>query len=65
MQTGKVVGRKQGINEEAKGVANTNPLLYTRTYDAEFPDGEVNKYSTGVVVENMLCSATWKGTILY
>ena len=61
MQKGKVVGRKQGINEEAKGVANTNPLLYTRTYDAEFPDGEVNKYSTGVVVENMFVQCDMEG----
>jgi hypothetical protein len=39
--TGKVVGRKRGIDGEMKGVANTNPILDTRTYDVEFPNGEV------------------------
>ena len=33
IQTGKVVERKRGLDGEVKGVANTNPILDTRTYD--------------------------------
>ena len=53
MQTGKVMGLKQGLYGEAKGAANTNPIIDTRTYDIEFPNGEITKYSANFIAENM------------
>jgi hypothetical protein len=44
MQTRKVISRKRGADGDIKGVANTNPILDLRTYEVEFPDGEVTEY---------------------
>ena len=35
--TGKVVGRKRGLDGEVMVVSNANPILDTRTYDVQFP----------------------------
>ena len=53
MHTGKVVGCKRGPDGEVKGVANTNPILDTMTYDVEFPNGEITEYSANVIAEKM------------
>jgi len=45
MQTGRVISRKRGADGDVKGVANTNPILDSRTYEVQFPDGEVTKHS--------------------
>ena len=34
-------------------MANTDPILDTRMYDVEFPNGEVSEYSANVIAENM------------
>jgi hypothetical protein len=62
MQTGKVISRKRGADGDVKGVANTNPILDSRTYEVEFPDGEVT--STQRMSSPRIClrSVTWKGT---
>jgi hypothetical protein len=39
VQTGKVTGRKQGPDGVVRGKASANPILDTRTYNVEFPDG--------------------------
>ena len=59
--TGKVVGRKRGPDGEMKGVASTNPILDTRTYDVEFPNGEVSEYSANVIAENMFAQCDMEG----
>ena len=35
------------------GTAHTNPILDTRTYEVEFPDGETAEYTANVIAENM------------
>jgi len=40
MQTGKVISWKRGADGDVKGVASTNPILDSRTYEVEFPDGD-------------------------
>jgi hypothetical protein len=35
-------------------VANTNPMLYTRTYKIDFPDGRSDEYTVNIIVDNML-----------
>ena len=32
---------------------NQNPILDTRTYEVEFPDGDVSEYAANVIAENM------------
>ena len=51
--TGRVRGRKRDADGNLSGKANPNPILDTRTYEVEFPDGEVNEYSANVIAENM------------
>jgi hypothetical protein len=53
IQTGKVTGRKRGLNGVARGKASANPILYTRTYNVEFPDGRSEEYTTNVIAGNM------------
>ena len=36
------------------GSPNANPILDSRTYELEFPDGRVEEYSVNVIMENML-----------
>ena len=61
IQTGKVVGRKHGPDEEANFIANTNPILDTRTYDVDFPNGNITEYSTNVIAENMFAQCNMEG----
>jgi hypothetical protein len=53
VQTGKVSGRKRGIDGVARGKASANPILNTRTYNVEFPDGRIEEYTANVIAENM------------
>ena len=50
---GKVVRRKRDVNGSLKGTANSNPILDTRTYCVEFPDGSEAEYAANVIAENM------------
>ncbi len=47
----KVAGRKRDHNGRAVGEANANPILDTRVYHVEFPDGHVEEYSTNKIAE--------------
>jgi len=61
MQTGKVISQKRGADGDVKGVANTNPILDSRTYEVEFPDGEVTEYSANAIAENMFAQCDMEG----
>jgi hypothetical protein len=50
---GKVVSRKRGANGNPIGVSSSNPILDTREYDVEFPDGVVESYAANVIAENI------------
>ena len=50
---GKVHGRKREADGTAKGHAHPNPILDTRTYEVEFPDGQVTEYTANVIAESM------------
>ena len=60
MQTGRVVERKRSLDGEVKGVTNTNLILNTRTYEVEFPNGEVSDYSVNVIAEIMFAQCDMK-----
>ena len=51
---GKVKRHARNNDGELTGTCNTNPILDTRTYEVEFPDGELKTYSANVITENMI-----------
>ena len=51
--TGRVIQRKRDSDGNLRGKSHANPILDTRIYEVEFPDGEVNEYSANVIAENM------------
>jgi hypothetical protein len=53
IRSGKVVRRKCEMDSTVRGRANANPMLDTRTYEIEFPDGPSDEYTTNVIAENM------------
>jgi hypothetical protein len=38
-----------------------NPILDTRVYDVEFPDGRVDKYAANVIAESMFAQVDDEG----
>ena len=38
-----------------------NPILDTRTYEVEFPDGQTAKYSANIIAENMYAQCNTEG----
>jgi hypothetical protein len=53
VQTGKVTGRKRGLNGMTRGKASANPFLDTRTYNVKFPDGRSEEYTTNFIAKNV------------
>ena len=53
MVTGKVKRRSKDGDGKLQGTAHQNPILDTRMYVVEFPDGEVSEYAANVIAENM------------
>ena len=58
---GKVRGRKREADGTAKGHAHPNPILDTRTYEVEFPDGQVTEYTANVIAESMYAQCDEEG----
>jgi hypothetical protein len=48
---GKVVNRKRDIDGNLVGRGNVNPIIVTRVYEVEFPDGTIADYSANVIAE--------------
>jgi hypothetical protein len=53
IRSGKVLRRKRELDGTVRGRANSNPMLDTRTYEIEFPDGRSDEYTANVIAENM------------
>jgi hypothetical protein len=60
-QTGKVIGRKRGLASVARWKASANPMLETRTYNVEFPDGRSAEYTANVISKNMYAQCDEEG----
>ena len=54
LTAGKVKRRTRTEAGELFGKANDNPVLDTRSYDVEFPDGTINSYTANIIAINML-----------
>jgi hypothetical protein len=44
-----------------RGKASANPILDTRTYNVEFPDGRSEEYTANVIAENMYAQCDVEG----
>jgi uncharacterized protein YxjI len=60
-QTGKVKRRSYDANGELRGRKNANPILDTRTYEIEFPDGRVAEYAANTIASNMIAQCDIDG----
>jgi hypothetical protein len=53
IQSGKVMRRTRELYGTVKGLAHTNSMLDTRTYEIELPYGHSDEYNANVILENM------------
>ena len=53
MRSGYIKRRARDSEEELFGTRNSNPILDTRLYEVEFPDGDVAEFTANVIAENM------------
>jgi hypothetical protein len=53
MQEAQVKNRKRNHDGTLVGTQNDNPLLDTRVYEVEFPDGSYAEYASNVLAENL------------
>jgi hypothetical protein len=58
---GKVMRRKRELDGTWKGRANANPMLDSRTYEIEFPDGRSDEYTANVIAENIYAQCDTEG----
>ena len=50
---GKILKRKRDQDGNPTDVRNTNPILDTRQYEIEFPNGEISTYTANVIAESL------------
>jgi hypothetical protein len=58
---GRVTSRKRDANGNPLGKANQNPILDTRLYNVEFPDGHTAAYAANIIAENMYAQVDEEG----
>ena len=51
--TGTVIGRKRDADGNPIGKRNTNPILDTRVYEVQFPDGHVEEFAANMIAESI------------
>jgi hypothetical protein len=56
-----VTRRKHDVNGNPIGVAHYNPLLDTRVYEVEFPDGHIKEYAANIIAENIYAEVDSEG----
>lgn len=64
MKTGKVKRRESEIDETLKGASADNPLIDTRAYIIEFPDGTEAEYKDNIIAENMYAQCNPDGQLI-
>lgn len=61
MQTAKVLKRKRDDNNNPVGKSNPNPLLDTRVYEVQFPDGTEKEYTANLIAESLYSQVDVEG----
>lgn len=57
----KVIGRKRDADGNPIGKRNTNPILDTREYEVEFPDGATDVFAANIIAENLYAQVDDEG----
>ena len=55
-EAGKVIGRSVDKNGNVSGKQHNNPILDTRLYDVQFPDGSIKKLAANRIAVNLYAS---------
>ncbi len=58
---GRVIGWKQDADGNPIGRANASPILNTRCYEVQFPDGEVTELMANAITESMYAQCDQDG----
>jgi hypothetical protein len=53
IRTGKVTGRTHEVDGTLAGTANSNPMMDTRKYVVDLPDGRSDEYTSNIITQNM------------
>jgi hypothetical protein len=61
IKSGRVTRRKHDLDGTMRGRENANPMLDTRNYEIQFPDGRSDEYTANVIAENMYAHCDIEG----
>jgi len=61
LETAKVLARKHDRDGNLVGIGHTNPLLDTRVYEVQFPDGHTEEFSANTIAENIYSQVDEEG----
>lgn len=53
LREGTIVSRKRNADGSLVGTEHSNPIVDTRVYEVEFPDGSIDEFATNLIVENL------------
>ncbi len=57
----RVIARKHDAQGNPIGITNPNPILDSRIYEVQFPDGKVQEYAANILAENMYAQVDAEG----
>ena len=57
----KVTGRKRDVDGNPIGKRHSNPMLDTREYEVEFPDGATDVFTANIIAENLYAQVDDEG----
>ena len=57
----KVIGRKRDRDGKPVGTRNPNPILDSRLYEVEFPDGSTETFTANTIIENLYAQVDDEG----
>jgi len=58
---GKVIARAKDGHGKPLGIRNQNPILDTRCYEVQFPDGSTETFATNLIAENLFSQIDSEG----
>ncbi len=61
MMNARIRGRKRQGDGSLRGKAHQNPILDTRTYEVEYPDGQTAELTANVIAQNMYSMCDTEG----
>ena len=56
-----VLGRTKNASGQPVGTRHSNPILDTRSYEVQFPDGSIDTFTTNMIAENLFSQVDEEG----